>query len=281
MNPSKPEAKALVPRVAAACARAGVALLAEPSVPCDPHLAASMDEIMRDAEVVLVLGGDGTILYAVGCMRKHIRPILGINLGTLGFLAECAPESLDEAIGRLADGDYQLEPRMLLHARLDGDDTVYTALNDVVVTRGSFTRVLETDTIIDGALAARYAGDGTIISSPTGSTAYSLSAGGPIVAPGLDCFILSPICPHSLSNRPMVVSAHARVKLVFQPRGDDGGMLLSVDGAQCRILHEQATLHIRRSDRTLPFVRFTQDRFFQLLRSKLSKWGGEMLLREE
>lgn len=278
LNPGKPEGRALVPGVVTACKNAGVALIAEAATPCDPQLKVTIDELLQTADALLVLGGDGTILRAVGCMKETIRPILGINVGTLGFLAECAPEALDEAVGRLAAGDYRLEERMLLHARLDGEETVYTALNDVAVTRGSFSRVLQVDASIDGALAARYTGDGTVIASPTGSTAYALSAGGPIVAPGLECFVLAPICPHSLSSRPMVVSSTSHVRLTFRPRGEDGGMLLSVDGAHCCILHETAALNIRRSERRLPFVRFGGDTFFSLLRNKLSKWGGEMLL---
>ncbi len=276
IHTQKPEAKALVPAVVAACGRAGVRLIAEPQTACGPDFPRSERERMREADALLVLGGDGTILRAVGMMGPHIRPILGVNIGTLGFLAECAPNALGEAIGRLSSGDFRLEQRMLLDAGLEGESEAYTALNDVVVTRGSFSRVLETDICIDGTLAARYAGDGSVVASPTGSTAYSLSAGGPIVAPGLDCFVLSPICPHTLSSRPMVVSAASHIRLRFRPRGEDGGMLLSVDGAPGRVLCDAATLLIKRSERTLPFVRFTDDRFFELLRNKLSKWGGEM-----
>ncbi len=276
LNPTKPESLALVPRVEAACEAAGIRLLAEPSAPCEGKCAASMEALMRDADALLVLGGDGTILRAVALMGDRLLPVLGVNLGMLGFLAESVPEELDEAVLRLAEGRYRLERRMLLEAWVDGVPGRYTALNDVVVTRGSFTRVLQADAYVDGALAARYAGDGCVIASPTGSTAYSLSAGGPIVAPGLDTIILSPICPHTLSSRPMVVSAGSCVRMEFRPRGEGGGILLSVDGAECHILRDRTVLHVRRSDKELPFVRFGEDRFFELLRSKLSKWGGEL-----
>ena len=262
-----------MPRAEEACAIHGIRLLQEsPEIPADA--------LLREVDAVLVLGGDGTILRAIGCMQEHIRPVLGINLGTLGFLAECMPGELHQAIARLAANDFWLERRMLLHARLDGEDTVFTALNDVVVARGSFSRMVQADAYVDGALAARYSGDGAVIASPTGSTAYSLSAGGPIVAPSMDCFVVSPICPHTLSSRPMVVSANSRLRMELTPRGEDGGMLLAVDGEQCRILKEDTVLHIRRSERTLPFIRFGEDRFFELLRNKLSKWGGAMLQDE-
>ncbi len=269
VNARKADGVGLIPEITAACTRVGVSLLAESGTP--------MHDIVRDADALLVLGGDGTILHALSYMTDHMLPVLGVNIGTLGFLTECMPSAIGEAIARLAEGDFRLEPRMLLHARLQDDPTVYTALNDVVVSRGSFTRVVHADTYIDGVLASRFAGDGAIVASPTGSTAYSLSAGGPIIAPGMDCFVVTPICPHSLTNRPLVISSGARVRIELTPRIEDGGMLLSVDGAQCRILHERATLNVRRSDRTLPFIRFTQERFFELLRNKLTKWGVETL----
>lgn len=282
INPEKPEGRRLVPEVAAVCQAAGITLLAEPTVQIAAEMgrAVSIDEMMREADAALVLGGDGTILRAIGCMHEHLRPVLGINLGTLGFLAECMPGQLAEAVGRLARGDFWLDKRMLLHVRLEGEDEVYTALNDVVITRGSFPRMIHASAYVDGALAARYEADGSIIASPTGSTAYSLSAGGPVVAPNVDCFVLSPICPHTLSSRPIVVSAAAKVRMELTPRGEDGGMLLTIDGAQCRILRGKAILNIRKSERTLSFVRFDEDGFFTLLRNKLSKWGGAMLLDE-
>lgn len=281
LNAWKPEAEKLVPDVVAACAAAGVALIVEPAVRRTSAQTASLDTMMRDADALLVLGGDGTILRAVSCMGERKLPVLGINIGTLGFLAETAPEHIHEAVIRLSAGDYRLQERMLLEAWVEGENTIHTALNDVVVTRGSFTRLLDADTYVDDMLAARYAADGSIIASPTGSTAYSLSVGGPIVAPGLNCLVLAPICPHTLSSRPIVVSAQSRVRIVFRPRGEDGGMLLSVDGIQRDILREQTVLGIRRSDQTLPFVRFDKDRFFELLRGKLSKWGGEMQAEQE
>lgn len=275
INPEKREGRALVPEVAAACQAAGITLLAEPAVKiAAPDSAVTIDEMMREADAVLVLGGDGTILRAISCMGEHLRPVLGINLGTLGFLAECMPSELKRAIDRLASGEYWLERRMLLHARADGEETVYTALNDVVISRGGFSHMIHADTYVGDALAARYEADGTIIASPTGSTAYSLSAGGPIVAPDMDCFVMAPICPHTMSSRPMVVSAASRLRVALRPRGEEGGMLLSIDGAQRRIFYAPVTLHIRRSERTLSFIRFGENQFFTLLRSKLSQWGG-------
>lgn len=276
LNPMKPEGMALVPRVVAACNAVGVSLLVEQTVYCEDCQAVSLNTLIEGSDALMVLGGDGTILHALGCMGNMTRPVLGVNLGTLGFLAECAPEELDAAIQRLAEGRYRLEYRMLLDTWVEGDEAHYTALNDVVITRGSFTRVIQTDVYVNGALAVCYAGDGTVIASPTGSTAYSLSAGGPIMAPDLEAIVLTPVCPHTLSSRPLLVSADSQVRVEFRPRVDDGGMLLSVDGAESRILRESAILHVCRSNQSLPFVRFQDDRFFRLLRGKLSKWGGEL-----
>lgn len=277
LNPMKPEGQSLVPTVVSACAAAGLALVAEPWLklaPGDgrPH---ALQRVIDESDALLVLGGDGTILRAVRYMTERTMPVLGVNIGTLGFLSECLPGDLRDAVARLAAGDFRLEPRMLLEARLQGDDTAFTALNDVVLTRGSFARTLQMDAYVDGALAARTVGDGVVVATPTGSTAYSLSAGGPVVAPGLSCFVVAPICPHTLSSRPLVVGASAAVRLELTPRGEDGGMLLSVDGMQSRFLHERTILNIRESERKLSFVRFGEDRFYTLLRTKLSKWGGE------
>lgn len=280
VNPAKAESGPLIPRVVAACSAAGITLLAEPAVHVAREATLSIEEMLRASDAVLVLGGDGTILRAIGCMGEYLRPVLGVNLGTLGFLAECMPQELEDSIRRLAAGKFWLEERMLLHARLEGETEIFTALNDVVITRGSFSRMIHADVYVDGALAARYEADGTILSSPTGSTAYALSAGGPVIAPNLDCFITTSICPHTLSSRPLVVSATSRVRVELTPRGEDGGMLLTVDGAQHRVLREKAVLHLRRSERTLPFVRFGEDQFFALLRGKLSKWGGAMMQDE-
>lgn len=273
-NPSKPEGMALIPDIKRECEDAGIELLAaEPVVGMQSTL--PLAKSFSDLDAVLMLGGDGTILHAVGAMGSELRPVLGMNLGTLGFLAEFAREELVQTVARLAKGAYRLERRMLLTARIEGETDRHTALNDVVITRGSYARVLDVDVYIDGVLASRFAGDGAIAASPTGSTAYSLSAGGPIVVPGLDCLVLAPICPHTLSGRTMVVSAEAKVRMVFRPRDHDGGMMLSVDGAQGPILREKTTLTVGKSDQQIEFIRFgEEDHFFERLRCKLSEWGG-------
>ena len=270
VHPEKPEAARLARRLAEICREKGPAL-----VPVDSRNASAL----ADVDVVAVLGGDGTILRALRLMGEKMVPVLGVNLGTMGFLAECAPEALEEAVRRLAAGDYRLEERMLLRVEREGGERAL-ALNDVVVSRGACQRVLQADVTVDGQAAARFSGDGLVISSPTGSTAYSLSAGGPVVVPQLDCIVLAPVCPHTFSARPMVVSGESQIEAARAPRGAGGRLMLSIDGGD-GIALERAVIRVRRAQERLPFVRFGENRFFSSLRGKLSLWSGSGLSGEE
>lgn len=270
VHPEKPEAARLARRLAEICREKGPAL-----VPVDSRNASAL----ADVDVVAVLGGDGTILRVLRLMGEKMVPVLGVNLGTMGFLAECAPEALEEAVRRLAAGDYRLEERMLLRVEREGGECAL-ALNDVVVSRGACQRVLQADVTVDGQAAARFSGDGLVISSPTGSTAYSLSAGGPVVVPQLDCIVLAPVCPHTFSARPMVVSGESQIEAALAPRGAGGRLMLSIDGGD-GIALERAVIRVRRAQERLPFVRFGENRFFSSLRGKLSLWSGSGLSGEE
>ncbi len=270
VHPEKPEAARLARRLAEICREKGPAL-----VPVDSRNASAL----ADVDVVAVLGGDGTILRVLRLMGEKMVPVLGVNLGTMGFLAECAPEALEEAVRRLAAGDYRLEERMLLRVEREGGERAL-ALNDVVVSRGACQRVLQADVTVDGQAAARFSGDGLVISSPTGSTAYSLSAGGPVVVPQLDCIVLAPVCPHTFSARPMVVSGESQIEAALAPRGAGGRLMLSIDGGD-GIALERAVIRVRRAQERLPFVRFGENRFFSSLRGKLSLWSGSGLSGEE
>ena len=269
VHPEKPEAARLARRLAEICREKGPAL-----VPVDSRNVSAL----ADVDVVAVLGGDGTILRALRLMGEKMVPVLGVNLGTMGFLAECAPEALEEAVRRLAAGDYRLEERMLLRVEREGGERAL-ALNDVVVSRGACQRVLQADVTVDGQAAARFSGDGLVISSPTGSTAYSLSAGGPVVVPQLDCIVLAPVCPHTFSARPMVVSGESQIEAALAPRGAGGRLMLSIDGGD-GIALERAVIRVRRAQERLPFVRFGENRFFSSLRGKLSLWSGSGLSGE-
>lgn len=263
LHPTKTAAKTLATEVMSACSAVGMSVVFADS--------ADSDDLSR-ADAIAVLGGDGTILRALRLMNGRMRPVLGVNLGTMGFLAECAPDSVREAMARLARGEYRVDERMLLRVECEGMQSAL-ALNDVVVNRGSCQRVMYTEIFVNGQSAAAFSGDGAVIASPTGSTAYSLSAGGPVLAPDVECIVLSPVCPHTLSARPMVVSASSEIRADFNPREAEGELMLSVDGAAGVVMRE-ASVFVRRAQERLPFIRLSDEGFFTLLREKLSFWGG-------
>ena len=223
-------------------------------------------------QLLIILGGDGTILSGLDYAIENDLPILGINLGRLGFLTELETNELDAgAIDRLLTGDYAVDTRTTM--MVEGwDYRKYFALNDIVITRAtSSVRILSLEYQANGAMVDCISGDGLIVATATGSTAYSLSAGGPVVQPGLECFVLTPICPHTLNARPVVVSADERITV--RMLDDRGGAQAVLDGRRAIILdREQPEITIRRSVRQARFVRLNEKNFYGLLRSKLSEW---------
>ena len=223
-------------------------------------------------QLLIILGGDGTILSGLDYAIENDLPILGINLGRLGFLTELETNELDEgAIDRLLTGDYAVDTRTTM--MVEGwDYRKFFALNDIVITRAtSSVRILSLEYRANGAMVDCISGDGLIVATATGSTAYSLSAGGPVVQPGLECFVLTPICPHTLNARPVVVSADERITV--RMLDDRDGAQAVLDGRRAIMLdHEQPEITIRRSVRQARFVRLNEKNFYGLLRSKLSEW---------
>jgi len=259
-----------LPRICAEiCKREGIRLYAEKTAGLSEEYTLSTQELAQRSDALLVLGGDGTILHAVARLGNIQRPVLGINTGTLGFLTVGGAERLDEAIVALSHGKYCIENKMRLIARFQGEETLYTALNDLALTRGGYPRVMRAQARVDGAVAMNFNGDGLVVATPTGSTAYSLAAGGPIVAPGMDCFLLTPVSPHTLSVRPTVVSASSMLEVEVFPRGEDGGIVLEVDGLCRRTLEKPATLQIWRSPEPVSLIRLGDQQFFERLRGKL------------
>ena len=222
-------------------------------------------------DLVVAIGGDGTILRTARELRGTV-PILGVNLGRLGFLAEVSAEELEEAFGEVLDGRVRVEERTGLSAYAEGEGEVFFAVNDVVLERGASPRMMEVRVFVEDELLGSYLADGIIFATPTGSTAYSLSAGGPIVHPGLDALILTPICPHSLSVRPMVLPPDEEVVVrVRSDRGED--MALTVDGQVRCGLHPEDTVRVRRAEEKVKLVAFPDRSFYSVLRTKLL-WGG-------
>lgn len=233
---------------------------------------ASRQEDFAGCEFLCVLGGDGTLLAAVDAAMALDLPMLGVNLGRVGYLSEVQPENLARDVGRALAGEGWLDRRMLLRATTsDGGSAL--ALNEVAFNRSeNSVGILALEVSAGGAMVDRVAGDGLVVATPTGSTAYSLSAGGPLVAPGLDCILLTPICPHTLRTRPVVVSADQAVQVRLMEQR--GGAHVLLDGFKPLVLPSQdPTVTIRRWERTVSFLRLGHLNFFDLMRDKLSDWS--------
>lgn len=224
----------------------------------------------NNVDCVIVLGGDGTFLRAARLMAPYGVPILGINLGTMGFLTEIEVGEAEESLEQLIRGQYLLEDRMMLEAKVVREGQVinsFVGLNDVVINKGPLARINTLEVYIDQEFATVYKSDGIIISSPTGSTAYSLSAGGPIVYPEVDVIILTPICPHTLHSRPMVIPSHKtiRVNIVYQQSGSS----LTIDGQHCSEVLNGDVIVVGKAAYYARLVRLKKFAFFDVLREKL------------
>lgn len=230
--------------------------------------------IPEGTDCAIVLGGDGTLLHAAQDLAEREIPILGVNLGTLGFLTEVETGELRDAIQRLVADDYMIEEHMLLKAEA-GKDVVH-GLNDVVVARSGFSRLIRLQLYINGIPLQVYTGDGLLVSTPTGSTAYNLSAGGPVVATGVDMFVITPICPHSLSERSLVISADDRIEIeVIRSRKTQAEeAIATVDGEYFSNLQVGDRIVLSRSELSAKLIRFEKNRFYKALQTKL-RWGSE------
>ena len=228
-----------------------------------------------DLDVLLTLGGDGTLLRGARLISPHKVPILGVNLGHLGFLTCCPPDQLAPALMRFARRDYFVESRMAIRSRvLDAfgkERHSFIALNDVVLHKGGFARVVELRVSAYGETIATYGADGVVISTPTGSTAYSLSAGGPVVFPTLEALVVTPVSPHALAIRPVILPPETEVTV--QAEGFPDELLVTIDGQVGSTFASGETLSIRRAEGSVMIVRFPGASFFKTLRQKLG-WGG-------
>ncbi|MFN2398971.1 MAG: NAD(+)/NADH kinase [Gemmatimonadaceae bacterium] len=231
-----------------------------------------LDEL-TPVDALLTLGGDGTMLRGARLVAGRPIPILGVNLGRLGFLTTCGLDALERAIERMAARDFVVERRMALTAACPGGgaDRRWHALNDVVLHKGGFARVVHLRVSVDEELIGAYAADGLIVSTPTGSTAYSLSAGGPVVVPTFESIIITPISAHTLAVRPLVLPGSAEIEV----RADDGPdqLLITIDGQVGATFSGDDTLFVRRAQEPVLMVRFSDSLFFARMRRKLG-WGG-------
>ncbi|MEY3480727.1 MAG: putative inorganic polyphosphate/ATP-NAD kinase [Verrucomicrobiota bacterium] len=233
------------------------------------------EQVLADAcDLVVVLGGDGTILRALHRMGGKVPPIFGINLGSLGFLTGVSSEDWSAAVESIAARNYRLSARSLLRVELERDGRVaetFLGLNDAVVSRGHHSQLIKIEVRVDGDELCIYNADGLIVATPTGSTAYSMSAGGPLLLPDSASFVLTPICPHVLTNRSAVVPDGARLELRLV--GNAPGVTVNVDGQEIRELGSRDVLRISRAAEKLQLATLPGLTFSQLLREKL-KWSG-------
>ena len=227
----------------------------------------------QEYDLVIVLGGDGTLLSVARSVAPGV-PILGVNLGRLGFLTEVSRAELYPNLVRLLGGDFRIEERSMFEVELHrsgGSVASFRAFNDAVIAKSALSQIIDLKLEIGSRLVARYRSDGLIISTPNGSTAYNLSAGGPIVFPALPVAVLTPICPHALTLRPIVVPDSMPIDVTLETRKEE--VFLTVDGQEGSSLGYRDTVRVQRSDVTVRLVRMGELTFYESLREKL-KWGG-------
>lgn len=230
------------------------------------------DELPQLSDVIVSLGGDGTLLSSARTVGDNGTPILGINLGSLGFLTQITPTAVEETLGAVLKKDYSIEKRMVAEVQIeDGPELIHPfALNDIVVDRGAVSRIINLDLYANDYFICSYAADGLIISTPTGSTAYSLAVGGPILNPLMNAFIISPISAFSLTTRPVIFSENDELRIVA--RSAHSEPVLTLDGQISCNLSQEASFIVRKADYHINFIVFRKNSFYDVLRGKLH-WG--------
>jgi len=274
-RPDRPEVAQIVPDLLRWLDEHGYKVIADPEtakyVPASEAIPRSQMG-SRQLDLVIVLGGDGTLLSAARATAAIDVPLLGVNLGSLGFLTEVSPQSLYPMLDAIAAGRAQIEHRSLMTCELLRGDEVrgsYLVFNDAVVNKTALARLNTYDLFIDKVFVSSYRADGMIVATPTGSTAYSLSAGGPVLMPTISALVVTPVAPHSLTHRPLVVPDTAEIEILL--RTEDEVAYLSLDGQPGLDLSDGDRVRCRRSEHTVNLFR-TGANFFQILRAKL-KWG--------
>lgn len=238
---------------------------------------AADDELFVGVDIALVLGGDGTTLRALRLMRRETVPVLGVNLGEMGFLMWVHPDEVEEALECVSGGDFRIEERHMLNANIklaDGSLIDRLALNDVLIGREEFSRLIKLDVIIGDVKFCTYAADGVLFTTPTGSTAYAFSAGGPVISPAAGVFAMVPICPHSLNNKSLVFGADERltVKPVLTETIARAGV--SIDGVPIGDLGRVESVDVRLAEQKFKFIRTNGPDFYPSLGQKLKGWLG-------
>ncbi len=241
------------------------------------HPSLDKEQMPLSVDMVVVLGGDGTLLAAARTIQKRRVPILGVNLGGLGFLTAITLDELYPMLENILRGDYKSDERMLLKARIWRKEKVideFTVLNDVVINKGALARIIELETSVDHEYLSALRADGLIISTPTGSTGYSLSAGGPIVYPSLQSIIITPICPHTLTNRPIIVPQEATIRVTLCSKEEE--VFLTLDGQVGFKMEVHDRVEVKKGEGFITLIKSPSKGYFEVLRTKLM-WGGDIV----
>jgi NAD+ kinase len=283
VKPNQPEALETICRLASWCASKGMTVVGGPKLELErPRVeeqtgcaveAVPHSELVRGVDLIVVLGGDGTMIGAARMVGDAGTPVLGVNFGTLGYLAEFTVEDMTSALEAVIAGDYTLDRRLMLSATVtrDGEQLMHDrVLNDVVISKSALARIVEIETWVDKKFVNRFRADGLIVSTPTGSTAYNLSAGGPIIYPSMSAVVVTPICPHTLSNRPLVVPDDVDFELVLKTPREE--VALTLDGQVGMPLEYEDRVTVRKSSTTFNLIQAHTRNYFDVLRNKL-KWG--------
>ena len=231
----------------------------------------SEEEAIDQADIIIAMGGDGTMLYTAGLLKNIQKPILGVNSGRLGFMANTQQENLEKALDNLNEGNYRLDKRYLLQAE-DRHGNVFHALNEFLFSKKDSTSMCTVEAEFDGMFINKYWSDGLIVASPTGSTAYNLSSDGPIVMPNSNVIVVTPINPHTLTTRPLVLPSNKPLKITVQKQEHE--VLFSYDGKICDIQSYPLEVHIQRSNFTIDLIELPNQSYFDTLRHK-QMWGRD------
>lgn len=272
INRGKPKALIVARELIPLLEEKGIQVWVEPRVANHlgrEDLALDYDQFPHKVDILFVFGGDGSILGIARDFAQHDIPILGINLGHLGFLSEAEPDDLPDMIDYILKQDYKTEERMMLQGELYREGKLintWTALNDIGIAKGSYSRMITCKILMHNRVLNTFFGDGLIISSPTGSTAYSMSAGGPIVAPNMEAMLLTPVCPHSLTARPILLSADEEITIEVSATHNELG--LSIDGQIGVQLEIFDQIKIKRSPYTTRLMKWKDRSFFDVIKSK-------------
>ena len=281
VKPNQPEALQTICRLVEWCSGRGIKVSGGPrfqrerieaETGCEVE-ALEHAELVRGADLIVVLGGDGTMIGAARMVGDREVPVLGINYGTFGYLAEFRQEELEGALDAVLAGTYKIDRRLMLAAEVyrRGEMIEHNrVLNDVVISKSALARIIEIETYIDKKFVNRFRADGLIISTPTGSTAYNLSAGGPVIYPSMNAVVITPICPHTLSNRPLVVPDDAEFELTLKTPREE--VALTLDGQVGMPLEYEDRVTVRKSRTGFNLIQAHTRNYFDVLRNKL-KWG--------